>query len=125
MRYRPMWAQILGLGLAIGPLSAAAQELPTGTWTGVVQLPNGANVPSQFEVASTPDGVTITWMVPSGASFDATEVTVEAGRITFTIFAPGEARCDLEVQEDGSYEGGCLGSEDRRSSMTMIPPENG
>jgi hypothetical protein len=105
------------------PLTASAQKLAVGRWTGTIAPPDNDALNAIFDVHLSGDTTKITLMA-DGHALEAADVTIEAKRLLFT-FSPGNntIRCTLLLQADRGYSGDCLDPDGGKGVITMHPPK--
>ncbi len=115
---------LMALALCALPVSAGAQKLKAGTWTGTIKPPDADAIAATFEVRVAGDTTHLTLKTPMGELL-ASGIKVEAKRLLFT-FSPGDAtvRCTLLLQDDKSFAGDCLDSDGGKGVIVMIPPKS-
>ena len=119
---RSHWRPILAVfGLLMLPLSAQAQQLQTGTWTGTITPPNTESAQATYNVRMSGDTLKITIMTPFG-DLDFSDIKVQSDRITFTFIPGTPVNCTLMLREDKSYAGDCVDSDGDTGVLVMVPP---
>jgi hypothetical protein len=108
-------------GLLFAAAPAAAQTLHTGTWTGTIAPPDGGVVDVEYEVSVTNDEIGITLVFEMG-TFEFASIEFDGSVLSFT-WSPGvNLTCELELQDDGSFEGECVDEGGESGFLTMNPP---
>ncbi|MFV1988110.1 MAG: hypothetical protein ACC682_12575 [Gemmatimonadota bacterium] len=114
---------IVATAAIVAPL--AAQELPTGIWSGSFETPDGA-FDVQYEVTGAGDELAVMLVIPSGEKSAFDTVRLEEGVLHIEFAFPNvDVVCELAAADDGSYEGECTGSDGGSGTLTMIPPSDG
>lgn len=110
------------------PFAANAQQTATptiavGKWTGQVTPPNGETTDVTYDVSMKNDTLHITINAAQYGVFDASQIKLEPGKLTF-VFTPGpQVLCTLTRKEDSSYAGTCSDENGAPAQMTMVPPK--
>jgi hypothetical protein len=111
------------VGLLILPLSVQAQELASGTWTGLVVPPDNENLDVTYTVATVNDTLQITMHVPEHGDMVFSNVRFEEGDLKFS-WQPGPiVHCVMKAKEGGEYNGECTDEGGDPGYMVMTPPE--
>jgi hypothetical protein len=109
--------------IAATSLESQAQELQSGTWTGVVLPPNGQEMDVTFDVTSTADSLGIQMIAGPMGSFMLNDIELSSDQLSFT-WRPGPVvYCDLKKKANGSYEGPCAPEGDEEGIIRMTPPK--
>ena len=127
MRYAHHIVSLLVVVSVLGlctPVQAQAQPLDTGHWTGEVIGPDGLPKAVIYEVAVENDTLMINLNVPNiGITLPLKEIKLTEGTLFFSFEAPELLECNLQLQNDGSYNGVCSDPSGTTGLMTMIPPQ--
>ena len=100
------------------------QEMQTGSWPGTVSPPDEPPQDVVFEV-KTDEGLAIAIRI-SGTEmvFPTSEPKLEGKMLTFSVdLGHAEIACALERQDDGSFQGECIGPGGDAGYMVMNPPQ--
>lgn len=100
-----------------------AQELESGTWTGLMIPPGGSDIEITFEVTSTPDSLGIKLVAGQQGSFDLNEIEYSEDNLTFTFSAGQLISCELKKKANGSFEGPCSEPSGEEGLLIMNPPK--
>ena len=116
-------AAFLALGAAA---PAAAQELPSGTWTGTLAPPGASGIPVTFDVGETGGALSIVMrsaQVEGDMPFQ--DVRLEGSELTFWWNPGVRVNCTLARTPTGGYEGPCagVGGPEGAGRITMVPPD--
>lgn len=122
-------------GLAIAAIFVAAaawsptlsaQEMKEGTWTGSIMTPDGP-FDLEFDVTGSGEDLAITMtVIEAGESMPFDSVELNGDMLTLGFVLPAvTVTCELAANDEGGYEGECLGSDGQGGHMTMVPPGDG
>ncbi len=115
------------LALLLAPI-ARAQMLPTGTWTGTLDVPRGASMPVAADVERCAEGLTVALTLGTSAPVEAQEVRLDGDRLAFRFADPTTRRplsCSLARRPDGHLAGTCAADRRTRRTLTLRPPAHG
>jgi hypothetical protein len=108
--------------------TASAQELAAGAWPATLTAPGGQTIDVSLEVSGTGEDLAILWMWPEGSPMAAENMQLEGVALseeglTFVLPIPNvHVVCNLEGNDDGSYEGACDGDDGESGHLHMVPP---
>lgn len=105
--------------------AAAQDKLAVGTWTGVVIAPDDQVWDIDYEVWYDEEGALAVELTPPpdvGGPIAASNVSLTADALSFTLEVGETVRCQLLLIEDGHYEGECIDSNGEAGIMSMFPP---
>ena len=128
MKAKSVWLQ--GLVACSGSLIAFAlngQELADGVWAGTRTGPQDSSpvLDVEMRITNRPDGTIALYVLHALGISQAENVQLENGTLSYTFAVPGRdvrSNCELELQEDGSYRGPCLGSNGAEFVYSYSPP---
>jgi hypothetical protein len=110
------------LALFHSPL--AGQALRSGVWTGSATPPGQEPLALTYDVSTAGDSISILMRTSDRGDYPVTEAKLVGDTLTFR-FRPGAlVQCTLLKQGDGSFSGECVGEDDLRATLVMIPPAN-
>jgi hypothetical protein len=115
---------LLLFGLVV-PAVCTAQSLKAGTWTGTALPPDADEIVSlTFDVTVHGDSLGIVIHAGDHGDFTTEKARYSDGTIVFT-FSPGgpTVTCTLPRNEEGNFDGSCLGDDGSVAKMTMVPPK--
>lgn len=99
-----------------------AAELQTGEWSGTITPPEGVTMPTTFTVSEAGGELRISVLFMN-MPVDLRDIELTDDGISFN-WSPGpNVRCELDLQDDGSYSGGCVDQSGGMGHMSMVPPE--
>ena len=119
------FAMVLSAALPLlASVSADAQKLEPGKWTGTVTPPGEQTaVEVSYDVTMKGDTIGITINAGEHGAYPFNEVRLNERTLTFW-FAPGpRVDCTLTRREDGAFEGRCSDEAGDDASMLMVPPK--
>lgn len=125
MRYlKPLAFFCLLAVLGGGPsLYAQSTTLKSGTWTGEIIPPDGQIQNVTYDVIHTSDSLAINLVVPALGTIPFEDIKLEADTLNFSWQAGAYLRCNLILQENGSYDGECGDVQGISGVITMVPPQ--
>ncbi len=116
-----------GLFLFISALllsvSAQAQEIESGTWTGFMMPPNSEKLSVTFDVTVESDTLKITLFQEQVGSLALTDIELSAKGLNFSFDAGAFILCDLKLKANKGFEGECAPEGGEPGIIVMIPPK--
>jgi len=117
-------ALALVLTFAVAP--ATAQDMASGTWAGTVTGPDGQGVDVTFEVSAADGDLAIMLIPPADTGMGGMvleEIAMADGVLTFVFPVPNvRVVCELSRDDEGAFEGECVGDDGNSGHMRMVPP---
>ena len=118
---------ILMFGLAAP--TAAQDGLEAGMWTGTMFSPDGVVFDLSYDVSYADDALAIEMIPPADLGVGNImfgDPMHDQDTLVFTLDVEDlHLNCTLMAQDNGQFEGECVGPSGEAGPMTMIPPEDG
>lgn len=128
MKHRYFFMTVLFLIFTAHPVSA---ELITGKWGGTYAVTDKESINVHYKVDKINDEAAVSYKIAiyiHDDPFPFSDFELKEGQMTFNLKTGIiETKCKLEKQEDDTYEGECINSNDqddkRKIKLKMIPPQ--
>ena len=104
-------------------VSAQAQEMESGTWTGFMMPPNNEKLDVTFEVATESDTLKITLFQEQVGFLPLTDIELSDKGLKFSFSAGAFVLCDLKLKANKGYEGECAPEGQESGIIVMKPPK--
>ena len=107
-RRRPAILRVAAVALLLSAYSVGAEELPAGTSTGTLTLPDGTTGDVTYEISGEGGGPPGMTMMTGGGRYALSDVRVGDGSIAFQ-WVPGDSpvQCTLQRTSGRTYVGKC------------------
>lgn len=108
--------------ITAGAALVQAAELATGEWSATVTPPMGQATPATLTVGEA-DGQLQISLAVMGMNFAFRDIVLTDVGLSFT-WTPGvDVQCELELQDDASFDGPCTDTNGGMGRIRMMPPE--
>src|SRR5690606_27200652 len=92
---------------AASPAPSAAQQLPSGTWSGTMTPPGGSPLEVTFQVGEVDGALAMVMRRDPEGDMPLRDVRLAGDELTFWWFPGVRVECTLRRAGDGSFEGPC------------------
>ena len=127
MKHRYFFMVVLFMIFTAHPVSA---ELITGKWVGSFVVTDKESINVHYEVDRINGEAAASYeiaMFIHDDPFPFSDLELKGDQMTFTLNTGIKTKCKLEKQEDDTYEGECVNSNDqddkKKIKLKMIPPQ--
>jgi len=104
---------------------AQAQDIETGTWTGLMMPPGQEAVDVTFDVSMESDSLTISLIAGPAGILQLIDIEVKEDGLKFAFDAGTRILCDLKLKANDGYEGECAPEGQESGIIIMNPPKKG
>ncbi len=115
-------AALLSIASAGTAQQAAPLKLEVGEWTGQVTPPDGQTVNVIYDVTYAGDTLKISIRAGEHGTFEATDIKLEASKLSFK-FSPGVSVACVLDKKELAYAGSCVDDGGGIAIMDLSPPK--